>query len=82
MRIRTIAAIALALAASGCITPAEQRAIDEARCSSYGFRPKTDGFASCLLDVDLDRSANRRAQLNYSWGPGWYGGYGYGFRRW
>lgn len=84
MKVRTIAALALALAGSGCVTVEEQRAADEARCNSYGFRQKTEAFASCMLDVDLDRSANRRAQLSYAWGPSWYGGpgFGYGFRRW
>lgn len=57
MKIRTIAVLALALAGSGCVTAAEQRAADETRCSSYGFRRGTDAYSRCLLDLDLDRSA-------------------------
>jgi len=70
-----IAAIALGVA--GCAsTREEQRALDANRCHSYGFRRGTDGFSKCLLDIDLDRSADRRAFLNgpYGWGgPGFYG---------
>lgn len=80
MKIRTIAVLALALAGGGCVTAAEQRAADETRCSSYGFRRGSDGFANCLLSVDLDRSATRRYQFDTAFGPRWYGyRYGYGY---
>ncbi|TCR64053.1 hypothetical protein [Bosea sp. BK604] len=79
MKFRTFAALALlAFTASGCVTAAEQRAADETRCSSYGFRRNTDAFANCLLSVDLDRSAVRRYQLETAFGPRWYG-YRYGY---
>lgn len=81
MRIATTCAVtALGLMLGACETtsPAQQRAADEARCRSYGFRRGTDAFAKCLLDVDLDRSADRRARrddlLLYGrpgWGPYW-----------
>jgi hypothetical protein len=45
------------------MTPEERRAIDNQTCSSYGFRRGTDAFANCLLDLDLDRRAASRAQL-------------------
>jgi hypothetical protein len=72
-------ALASVLALSGCATtsPAERRAADEARCASYGFQPETTAFSKCLLDIDLDRSADRRAALNSQpytyWGP-FFGG--------
>jgi hypothetical protein len=76
MRIAGLFAIgAMALLLGACASTAELRAADEGRCRGYGFRKGTDGFSKCLLDVDLNRDADRRASLNYSygWGPG-YGG--------
>ncbi len=59
-----LAAMAAGLLLCACetTTPAQQRAADEARCRSYGFRRGTDAFSKCLLDVDLDRAADRRVQ--------------------
>jgi len=73
-------AIGLAAALGGCVTAVEQRAMDEERCRSYGFR-QGEGFANCLLQVDLDRSAARRARLEAS---GFYGpSFGpWPYRRW
>lgn len=65
------ALIATSLTACTTITPEERRRGDEARCRSYGFRPGTDAFAQCLLDVDLDRAAARRYNLQQAMGPGW-----------
>jgi hypothetical protein len=76
MRIaRFIFLAAMGLLTAACASTQEQRAIDAGRCRSYGFRAGTDGFSKCLLDIDLDRSADRRAALNgpYGWGPGLYG---------
>jgi len=73
-----LAVIAAGLLLGACETtsPAQQRAADEARCRSYGFRRGTDGFSKCLLDIDLDRSADRRSRrddlLLYG-RPGFYG---------
>ncbi|AGA64549.1 putative lipoprotein [Liberibacter crescens BT-1] len=44
------------------ITPEEQRAYDESKCYSYGFKAKTEGFASCMMKLDLDRRSDYRAQ--------------------
>lgn len=65
MRRSTIAGFALLAAIAGCttMTPEERRAADETTCRSYGFRKGTDAFASCLLQLDLDRRASRRAAL-------------------
>ncbi len=64
MRFSLLIAAAAALLLGACETtsPAQQRAADDARCRSYGFRRGTDGFSKCLLDIDLDRSADRRAR--------------------
>ena len=65
MKLLTGSAILLTLLIAGCVsmTPEERRVIDGQTCSSYGFRRGTDAFANCLLDLDLDRRAASRAQL-------------------
>jgi len=71
-----VMAMGVSLAACETTSPAQQRAADEARCKSYGFKRGTDGFSKCLLDVDLDRAADRRERrqelLAYP-GPRFYG---------
>ncbi|MBY5881766.1 hypothetical protein HFN46_21855 [Rhizobium leguminosarum] len=66
MRIRllltALATIVAGLSACQTMTPEERRAADEQRCLSYGFRRGTDGFATCLQRIDLDRRAESRAQ--------------------
>ncbi|OHV23941.1 hypothetical protein EOS93_27795 [Rhizobium sp. RMa-01] len=65
MRIRlliTMATLAAVLSACQTMTPEERRAADEQKCLSYGFRRGTDGFATCLQRIDLDRRAESRAQ--------------------
>jgi hypothetical protein len=83
MKIKLVAVVALALAGSGCVTIAERRAFDEESCRGYGFRAGSEGFANCLLQIDLERSASRRAWIERDVGGPYFGfGYGYGFRRW
>lgn len=65
------------LVACTTMTPADQRRADETQCRSYGFRVGTDGFSRCLLALDLNRAADRRAQLDHPYGfrrPGPYWG--------
>ncbi|MHC1549644.1 hypothetical protein [Phyllobacterium sp. K27] len=66
MRLLTGSALLAALVIAGCttMTPEERRAIDSQTCSSYGFKRGGDGFASCLLNLELDRRAASRAQLD------------------
>lgn len=68
-KIGFLAAMAAVLLLGACETtsPAQQRAADEARCRSYGFRRGSDGFSKCLLDIDLDRAADRRARREELW---------------
>lgn len=51
---------------TGCVTmtPEQRRAADEQTCQSYGFKPRTDAFANCLMRLDLDRRADRRVWQN------------------
>lgn len=75
---RLLPAAALLLLCGGCVTSdAERRAADEARCRSYGFRAPSEGFSRCLLDLDLDRAADRRYRFDSAFGGPWYYG-----RRW
>lgn len=66
--IKTISLIAglFTLALAGCttITPEQQRAEDEQACMRYGFKPKTEAMANCLLQTHLDRRADIRAWQN------------------
>ena len=81
MRATWLIALGLAAALGGCRTAAEQRSSEEARGGSYGVKPGAEGFANCLMEVDLDRSASRRARLEAS---GFYGPYWgpWPYRRW
>lgn len=58
MRARALR-LALALTAlaalAGCVSDAELRQQDEARCAGYGFKPGTDAFANCLQQENLAR---------------------------
>lgn len=55
-----------ALLLTGCttLTPEQQRAEDDKTCLGYGFKPKTDAFANCLLEIHLSRRADIRAWQN------------------
>jgi hypothetical protein len=63
---RTLYGLVLIAALAGCttMTPEERRAADIQTCRSYGFRPNSDALANCLLQLDLDRRAERRAAFN------------------
>jgi hypothetical protein len=52
--------LALTVPLSGCVTAEEQRAADEERCRSYGFKHRNDAFAECMQRLDLDRRARLR----------------------
>jgi hypothetical protein len=47
---------------SGCgPTAAEQRAMDEQKCHSFGFQFGTDAFATCLMNITQHREAEAAA---------------------
>lgn len=60
MRYWILPAMALAVLLSGCMTPEQQRAADEEKCRSYGFKKRNDAFAECMQRLDLDRRARLR----------------------
>ena len=68
------------LVLSGCASPEELRARDEAVCAGYGFVQGTTDFARCLQQESLARQYYRQYYLyDYSYGPGYF--YGPGNRR-
>ncbi|MGE7413950.1 hypothetical protein [Methylobacterium tarhaniae] len=55
-----------ALALSACVTPQEQRAMDQRQCYEFGFETATDGFAQCMMGLSQQRTqiqANRDLQV-------------------
>jgi predicted lipoprotein with Yx(FWY)xxD motif len=57
----SLAATAFALSACQTMTPEERRAADEQRCLEYGFKRGSEGMATCLQRIDLNREAEARA---------------------
>lgn len=57
--------VGLTVVLAGCqtLSPAEIRARNEKTCASYGFKRGTASFSQCLLDLDLDRNADRREMM-------------------
>ncbi len=53
--LRLAATIAALVTLAGCVSDAELRQQDEAQCASYGFKPGTDAFATCLQQENLGR---------------------------
>jgi len=52
------------LALCGCASPERLAAADDARCTSYGFRPGTDAYANCRMQADMQRQAQRQAAVS------------------
>ena len=46
----------------GCVSPEEQRAADQQQCVGFGFAPRTESFANCMLKVSQQRQAEAAAQ--------------------
>jgi hypothetical protein len=43
----------LSLALTGCVSAAEMAARHRQACLTYGFAPATEGYANCLLQLDV-----------------------------
>lgn len=52
-RILLMAVVGSTLLLAGCITPGEMQARHAATCYSYGFTPGSEGYAACMLQLDL-----------------------------
>jgi hypothetical protein len=53
----------IAVIICGCVTPEEQRAMDQQTCSGYGFTVGTDAFANCMMRISQQRDAEAAANL-------------------
>lgn len=62
MRYLLIALASLAIA--GCVSAEDQRAMDQDKCSSFGFRPGTDNFAGCMMSQSAQREADEQRSLD------------------
>jgi len=68
--------LAVALAAlatlAGCVSDAELRQQDETQCTSYGFKPNTDAFATCLQQENLARRYQLEQYQAWPGPPYWW----------
>lgn len=62
MRYLLIALVPLAVA--GCVSAEDQRAMDEEKCTSYGYRPGTDRFADCMMSRDQQRADDQQRTMD------------------
>jgi tRNA pseudouridine32 synthase/23S rRNA pseudouridine746 synthase/23S rRNA pseudouridine1911/1915/1917 synthase len=62
MRVIYLALFGTAFAlVAGCVSPEEQRAMDQRQCTGYGFTPGTDAFANCMMNTSQQRDAQAAA---------------------
>lgn len=55
---------------SGCVSRQEMLARHEATCATYGFVPGSQGFANCLLQLEMsDYGYSHHGRRGYFW-PG------------
>jgi hypothetical protein len=59
MKVLLLLAVA-AVTLGGCMTAEQRLARDQQSCAGYGFRPGTEAFAQCMMNVDQGRK-NRLA---------------------
>lgn len=68
-----LAVLLAALAAlTGCVSDAELRQQDAAQCTSYGFKPNTDAFATCLQQENLARRYRLEQYQAWPGPPYWW----------
>jgi hypothetical protein len=61
----TYVLIALApLAVAGCVSSEDQRAMDQEKCASFGFRPETNAFADCMMKQSTQRDDDNQRFLD------------------
>lgn len=59
-KILTVAAVAVALCGCSTTTPAERYALNQNTCAGYGFKPNTDAYSTCMMQMDLEAKADDR----------------------
>lgn len=71
MRLVILASLLLGLL-SGCASlsgpsPEELRANDQATCAAYGFKPGTDTYAYCMMQLDqVHRQESKEARARFA----------------
>jgi len=61
-----IALFSAIILVSGCKTAAERHADDSSKCSSFGFKPGSTEFATCMMQQDTTRKQAKtmREEMN------------------
>jgi len=77
MAIRLALAAMMLIGLAACVSPEDLRRADEAACTSFGFKPGTPEFATCLQRESLARRYG--ATWSGPWGPWGPWGWGPGF---
>lgn len=70
--LRLALAFAALAALTGCVSDAELRQQDAAQCTSYGFKPNTDAFATCLQQENLARRYRLEQYQAWPGPPYWW----------
>lgn len=70
--IALLLAFAVIISACQTVTPEQRRAADLGTCRGYGFKPGTEGMATCLMNQELDRRAQARAMWANTYYPMWW----------
>jgi hypothetical protein len=60
-RIAPLTCAMLGLLLAGCVSPEEQRAMDQQTCAGYGFAAGTDAFANCMMTTAQKRQEQQAA---------------------
>ncbi len=69
---RTLTVVLVTLLAAGCASEQEIAAADSARCESFGFKPDTEAFAQCRLELYKARYRRLDSAYHGHYGPGYY----------
>ncbi|MFC3723108.1 hypothetical protein [Neoaquamicrobium sediminum] len=64
LTLKLLPILLLPFAAAGCVSTDDQRAMDAEKCNSFGFQPGTDGFATCMMRQDAQRTADEQRSLD------------------
>ncbi|MCR6650566.1 MAG: hypothetical protein NVV73_03220 [Cellvibrionaceae bacterium] len=64
LTIKLLPLLFLPLAVAGCVSTEDQRAMDQDKCSSFGFQMGTDAFANCMMQQNAQRDEDERRSLD------------------
>lgn len=63
-KMRYLLIVLVPLAVAGCVSAEDQRAMDQEKCSSFGFQPGTDSFAKCMMKQSAQRDDDDQRSLD------------------